>query len=246
MRWTLRSGWSSTRSGGTEGYGRCGAVRLLDSVVMPPRVAALPRNAVGYPIPWFVTTLDGGVRDFRVADQGRFLQAVRDGLCWVCGGPGGAFKAFTIGPMCAVNRISAEPPAHRDCAVYSARVCPFLANPSMRRRPVEDGFIKPAGVALMRNPGVALVWVTSSFRVVRPPLGNDGLLFQFGDPTDLLWFAHGRAATRAEVTASIESGLPALEEACERDADPARSRADLAAMVDTTLELVLGSVSGGS
>lgn len=31
------------------------------------------------------------------------------------------------------------------------------------------------------------------------------------------WYAHGRAATRAEVKRSIETGLPALEDACRQE-----------------------------
>lgn len=199
--------------------------RLVDTVPMPPRIAQLPRNTVGYPIPWFVATLDDGTRDFRIADQKRHIDALRDKLCWVCGGPAGAFSAFTIGPMCAVNRISGEPPAHRDCAIYSATVCPFLANPGMRRREARkpEGVVPAAGDPILRNPGVALVWVTRSYKVIRPDAGNAGLLCEIGDPTETLWFAEGRSATRAEVLASMESGLPILREACQRDDDPAAS-----------------------
>jgi hypothetical protein len=215
-------------------------VRLVDSVPMPPRVARLPRNSVGYPIPYFVATLEGGVRDFRVASAERFAEAYRGGLCYVCGGRRGTFSAFTIGPMCAVNRISSEPPAHRDCAIYSARVCPFLSNPLMRRRPVGEGFVQPAGEMLLRNPGVALVWMTRWFRVVRPPqgMGQDGILFDLGEPTEALWFAQGRPATRAEVVASIESGMPALEAACDSDDDPADSRRNVAVSLAAAMRLV--------
>lgn len=196
---------------------------------MPPRIARLPRDRHGYPIPWFVATLEDGTRDFRVADQGRHIDAMRFRLCWTCGGKLGANVAFVIGPMCAVNRISAEPPNHLDCATYAARVCPFLAVPAMARRPapLPDGTVDPAGHGLMRNPGVALVWVTRRFRYFRPPMGAAGWLTELGEPTALHWYAEGREATRAEILASMESGLPALAEACHLDDDPAASRAML-------------------
>lgn len=192
---------------------------------MPPRVASLPRDRAGYPIPWFVTELPDGTRDFRVADQDRHVDALRHRLCWVCGGRLGANVAFVIGPMCAVNRISAEPPNHRDCATYAAKVCPFMATPQMARREshLPDGLIEPAGVAILRNPGVALVWVTRSFEWRRTPLGAPGYLCDLGDPTELAWYAQGRAATRDEVLASMESGMPTLRAACELDERPARS-----------------------
>jgi hypothetical protein len=203
--------------------------RLLEQVTMPPRIARLPRNQVGYPIPWFVAVLEDGTRDFRIADQGKQIQATNEGLCWICGGRSGAYVSFTIGPMCAVNRISSEPPAHHDCAVYSAMVCPFLSNPAMRRRPVADseGNVVPGGEMIARNPGVALVWTTKRWSAFRAPLGNDGVLYSIGDPTGVEWFTEGRPATRAEVVASIKAGLPALREACQRDEDPAASLRDV-------------------
>ena len=216
------------------------STRLLELVAMPARVARLPRNAVGYPIPWFVADLPDGTRDFRIAGEEKQLIATRDKLCWVCGTRLGAYMTFVIGPMCAVNRLSAEPPCHRDCATYSAQVCPFLVNPSMRRRPTDGSVetIPPGGEAITRNPGVALLWTTRSYRPFRAPLGHDGLLYEIGDPTDTTWLHHGRAATRAEILASIESGLPALREACQRDAEPLASLEYLEQQVTQALALV--------
>lgn len=216
------------------------SAHLLDTVPMPTRIARLPRNNVGYPIPWFVAVQQDGTRDFRVADQHKHLHALRNRLCWVCGDKMGSNLAFVIGPMCAVNRVSAEPPVHRDCAIYSARVCPFLANPSMRRRTtgLPEGYVPAAGEPILRNPGVTLVWVTRSVKVIRPDRGNAGLLCRIGDPTETLWFAHGREATRAEVLESFESGLPALQEACEKDDRPDLARREL----DVQLEQALARV----
>lgn len=213
---------------------------LLDTVPMPPGIARLPRNVAGYPIPWFVATLDTGVRDFRIADQQRHRDALRFHQCWICGMQTGKYVAFTIGPMCAVNRISGEPPSHRDCAVYAARVCPFLSNPGMRRREsgIPDEVVPAAGDPILRNPSVALVWVTRSYRVFRPDMGNAGLLCEIGDPTETRWYARGREATRAEVLASMESDLPFLREACQRDDDPAASLAMLDAQYRRALTLL--------
>lgn len=214
--------------------------RTLANHPMPPRVAALPRNVAGYPIPWFVTTLPDGTRDFRVADSERHRDALRFRLCWICGGRLGATVAFTIGPMCAVNRISAEPAEHRDCAIYAAKVCPFLATPQMTRREggLPEDMIDPAGVSIPRNPGVALVWVTRSFTWFRPRLGAPGYLSSLGDPTELLWYAQGRTATREEILASMESGLPTLQASCQMDRDPVTSRQALDLDYQRALALV--------
>lgn len=186
----------------------------------------LLRDKHGHPVPWFVHVADDGVPDFRVVRGGGIGDALRYKLCWVCGQHRGAHAAFVIGPMCAVNRISAEPPAHRDCAVWSARRCPFLSRPEMVRRErnlPEDRHV--AGVMIPRNPGVALVWVTRAWKPFHAPDGS-GVLFELGDPTQTLWFARGRAASRAEILASIDSGLPALREVAEQQSPAAVAELD--------------------
>lgn len=212
--------------------------RALAEVPMPARIARLPRNQAGYPIPFFVSDI-GGVRDFRIASGDLMEQAVREKLCWVCGQVLGANMAFPIGPMCAVNRISSEPPTHLDCAVYSVKVCPFLSLPGMRRRPIVRDDTQPAaGEMIERNPGVALIWVTRSFKPFRPPRGHDGVLFQIGDPVRTLWFREGRPASRDEIVESIQAGLPALQEACQSDENPDLSLQELAADLNEAMLLV--------
>jgi hypothetical protein len=182
---------------------------------LPARIAKLPVDRRGYPVPWFVAWINGEP-EFRTMDGGKLVLAVRDRRCWVCGQPLGSFLAFTIGPMCAVNRVSAEPPSHRECAEFSAIACPFLTRPHMRRRendlPAEA--TSAAGVTIARNPGVALVWVTKSYRVRRAP---GGYLFEIGDPREILTFAEGRAATVEEIRASVDSGLPILLDIAQQD-----------------------------
>jgi hypothetical protein len=216
---------------------------------MPPAIARLPRSREGYPIPWFVAYLDDGTRDFRIAGQEQHFNARRFGLCWICGQKLGRFMAFVLGPMCAVNRVTAEPPNHRDCAVYAAKVCPFLATPSMCRRDggTPDGLVAAAGETISRNPGASLVWVTREFKAFRAQLGNEGVLFDVGEPVETSWWAEGRPATRAEVMASIRSGLPILEAACESDDDPAESLRMLDKQYHEALALVPGEgqQSGG-
>jgi len=211
---------------------------------MPGRIRILPRNKAGYPVPWFVAWI-GGQPDFRVIAPGRIQDALRRSLCWVCGIPflRQEDRAFTIGPMCAVNRVSAEPPSHRDCAVFSARFCPFLTTPNMVRRdkhkPAEA--VNPAGHMITRNPGVALVWVTGYRSWRTKPDGNGGTLFDIGEPRQALWFARGREATREEVLLSIDSGMPILAEMAEKDGPEAQ--AELSTMLDNALAYVPAEAS---
>jgi hypothetical protein len=157
-----------------------------------------------------------GRPDFRVIDARRMVLAVNHRRCWVCGEQLGRCLAFVIGPMCAINRINSEPPSHRDCAEFAARACPFLTRPRMVRREdnLPEGIKEPAGIGLTRNPGVTLLWVTRSYR---PFKVDNGWLFRLGDPEEVCWYCQGRPATRAEIMASVDSGLPLLRDAAEVD-----------------------------
>lgn len=215
----------------------------------------LPTNKAGYVVPWFVAWIDGEP-DFRVIRSGGIAEAYNNELCWLCGQKRGRYGAFVIGPMCAVNRVSAEPPSHRECATYAARVCPFLSNPNMHRRErgIPEDKVDPAGMAILRNPGVALVWVARGGRGAgawRPfsvpsqvPGANPGVLFDVGDPVDVEWWAEGRSATRAEVEESIRTGLPTLVEKAGEEGPEAVK--ELAAMASRAMKLLPPDLEGAA
>lgn len=194
-----------------------------DQGLVPSRIARLRISQTGFFIPWFV--FDAGPEhepDLRVADQLKFVRALRHKLCWVCGAPLGRHQVFVIGPMCAVNRVTSEPPNHRECAEFAARYCPFLSRPQFRRSPRdkqahgrEDELVAAAGLPLERNPGVACLWETPDYRVFQPHAGNGGHLIHLGEPARVDWWREGRAATRSEVETSIGTGLPLLMEQAE-------------------------------
>jgi hypothetical protein len=205
--------------------------RRVIELEVPERLADRPR-ARGFVVPWFVAQTDEGEWDFRCADARKLMQAVNGCLCWMCGKPIGRWQVFIVGPMCAINRISSEPPSHRECAEYAAAVCPFLTQREHRRRTdhLPEGHAAPAGLMIERQPGVTLLWVTrASYAVLSAP---GGVLFKMGEPTECIWQCEGRAATRAEVLASIDSGYPLLLAEAERDGSPAmaalaRARSDV-------------------
>ena len=189
---------------------------------LPERMKALPIRDRGYPVPWFVHWIDGAP-EFRIMDRAKLELAIREGLCWVCGGKLGAHMAFTIGPMCAVNRTTAEPPSHLDCARWSAINCPFLSRPKMERRENDlPEKLVHSGVSIPRNPGCTLVWVVKSYSVWSPRHGE--ILIRLVDPERIEAYAEGKPCSYDVVIDSLRSGLPFLMEACEKEKTPSSVR----------------------
>lgn len=198
-----------------------GARERLAAVPMPPRIALLSRDRRGFPIPRFIDRRADrdGEPDFRIMDGVFMTRCIRDKRCWICGDRLGRYMTFPIGPMCTINRNIAEPPSHLECCRYSAKVCPFLSVPEMRR--IERG--KPegswvSGEMIARNPGAMCLWTVEQYRTWKPAPGE--ILFDIGEPVAVEWWSKGRAATREEVEASIASGLPILQDLAERDLKP--------------------------
>lgn len=180
-----------------------------------PRIDRLPRDARGFPIPKFVHINEDGSPQFQLANAGHLVKCVKQNLCWICGDRMGRHKAFPIGPMCCVNRVTSEPPSHRECAIFAATNCPFLTSPDAKRNNrdlPDEKFV--AGMMIERNPGVTAIWMTQRYRVVRV---DNGVLFEIGDPDSVEFYARGRMATRDEVDHSVNTGLPILKAKAEED-----------------------------
>jgi hypothetical protein len=184
----------------------------------PPQIATLPLDKRGYPVPWFVSWVQG-VPEFVGVDPRKISEAHQHSLCWICGRRLRGLKAFTIGPMCSVNRISAEPPACLSCARFAVTACPFLSKPLAKRADKEGmNYQMPAGFMIERNPGVILIWGTQTYRAENHGTRqHPRLLFRIGSPIKIEWFSQGRTATRDEIIESIETGIPALREVAAQD-----------------------------
>lgn len=173
---------------------------------LPPKMANVPIDERGYPVPWFVELIDGKP-DHRIMSTLKLRLAVTEGRCWMCGEPLGVFKSFVIGPMCIITRCSAEPPSHLECARYACAACPFLTRPHAHRRQAGlPEHMEMAGNGILRNPGVTCLWTTRRHQAYRAgrgqTQGHGGVLFEIGAPSSTEWYAEGRQATRAEVDAS--------------------------------------------
>ena len=204
----------------------------------PLAIRSLPVDASrGFPGPLFREMDRRGAGLPAVADSDRLVHCVKHRKCWICGGQLGRYLAFAIGPMCAVNRISSEPPAHLACATFAAEACPFLSRPLAKRPDISDLESRPdykggPGLMLEHNPGVTLIWVCTSYQTVRV---RNGVLFELGDPYGLSWFREGRAAARPEILEAFDKGLPKLRAVAEQDGPDAVLELDIALQKALTL-----------
>lgn len=173
---------------------------------------ALPVDERGYVVPWFVDWIDGKP-EFRAMDLNKWLRAIKEKLCWVCGERMGRYMTFVAGPMCGINRTSSEPPSHLECAQWSARNCPFLNNSQAIRRVDENmsmNMDNTAGFGITRNPGVTMLWTCKDYSVFND--GRNKPLVHMGEAVGVEWYAEGKPATREQVLRSIDGGFPALAE----------------------------------
>jgi hypothetical protein len=99
-------------------------------ITIPPCLAHLPMHG-NLPVPWF-TAWPNGKPDFRMRDPKRNNEAVRNGLCGICGRwiqlkPRTATLVYVVGPLCLKERVVYGPPQHEECARAAIELCPFLA-----------------------------------------------------------------------------------------------------------------------
>ena len=195
----------------------------LVGLAMPERIKRLRVDHRGFPVPRFVAWINGQA-DHRLIQPQWMNEAVKRRLCWVCGEPLGRYYCSIIGCMCAINRVISEPPSHRECGEFAAAACPFMARPQAHRREagMPEDRVAPAGMGLARNPGVVCLWISREYpKPVRAQFGHDGVLFQLGEPSETVWYREGRLATREEVQAAIDDGLPTLHKVAALEGDDA-------------------------
>jgi hypothetical protein len=205
---------------------------------LPPlteRIAKLPIDERGYPVPAFVQWIvkegnevrpaspdePGAYPDFRIVDPAHMLKCVKEHTCWVCGEKLGVHRAYVIGPMCAINRNSAEPPSHVECAEWSVKGCPFLSRPNMKRREDELTEMSKENVAghmVPDNPGVTLIWhVRNHLKMSHD--GKGGVLFDVGKPEKVTFWKEGRLATNEEAIEGVNGSVERLLALCDEPAD---------------------------
>jgi len=131
----------------------------VDLTNMPRRVAALPRDRRGLPIPAIVLRDGNGDPHFTMNDAHVAERLAREGGCGICGEQLGAFKCFVGGPGSAFHPEGRyfDGPVHLDCAEFALRVCPYLAGSYVRRigeRTLRPESIPAGAVLIAEDPTV--------------------------------------------------------------------------------------------
>jgi hypothetical protein len=101
---------------------------------LPLNMRRLARDARGLPIPAMVQYDASGKPQFAVIDMEKWAALARGRCCGICGRPMHVQIGywFVGGPQSIANRMFTDLPMHRECAVFSLKVCPFLAMPRYR------------------------------------------------------------------------------------------------------------------
>ena len=183
----------------------------------PERISWLKKDDRGYPIPWFVSHVDGKPC-FSVVDPQKITAAWNGQICWICGQLLGNYRAFVISPMAIITGVSSEPTSHKDCAEYAVQACPFLKTQKMpysipgKGKVPKEAFLHPDNV--LHNPGIAVVWTTKSPGAF---ITADGVMFQIGVHDSTSFWKEARRATLEEVLRGFDEAVEILLSRSEGD-----------------------------
>lgn len=125
--------------------------------LMPERIARLPKDTRGYPIPWNVLRGVDGFPIFTVNDDRKAWEALLKHLCPICGEKLGRWMWFVGGPRSAFDPEGwyIDLPGHHECIQFALAVCPYLAAPKyLGRIDVPDPSKLPTGFDVLLDETV--------------------------------------------------------------------------------------------
>jgi hypothetical protein len=97
-------------------------------IPMPERLKSRPQWH-GYVITYVTFIGPDNTPDFKVVDEKKRRECLQRGLCGICGQKlDERVIVFIGGPLCVQHRNFIDPPMHKECALYSAQVCPYLSD----------------------------------------------------------------------------------------------------------------------
>jgi hypothetical protein len=168
----------------------------FSTVPMPERIARLPRDKRGYPIPSSaIVNLDGSV-DFTTLDMKKWVRLYKLRGCGVCGTAMYSRVWFIGGHLSHHNRMFFDHPMHEECARYALQVCPFLAIPRMgyRKRDnneMSENALGPTvlNMVSLERSSALMLGKTHSYKLVKI---RDSILL-FASPWEsVTWWSAGK------------------------------------------------------
>jgi len=108
----------------------------LSCTPIPARMAHLPRDKRGFPIPANVLLDDAGMPHFTINDEETRQRFIKEDRCPICAGKLHRGRWSVGGPLSAFHPDGRymDTPMHYECCAYALRVCPYLAMPSYTKR----------------------------------------------------------------------------------------------------------------
>jgi len=102
----------------------------------PLRIARLPHDRRGYPIPFNMLRADDGTPFFTVTDDRKAWRCIREARFPICGERLGRWKWIAGGPRSAFHPggCYADLPMHKECVEFALQTCPYLAAPKYMGR----------------------------------------------------------------------------------------------------------------
>ncbi len=202
-------------------------VRITD-IPLPPAVAARPRDDRGYPI-LAITPWEDGLPRFAATGTARSYICAVERLCSICGTPIAAGPVWRVvsgaeadaiaatGPSFRNGAATVEAPGHRDCMLYAAVACPYLAQPTARRG--QDSRMLDVAKGFRRGAGGAVVgFATMEFRYA------DVMMFRFAEVVEFLPHDEGTDQLPALLAAITQDAVPAYPAYLGTDEDLAVAR----------------------
>lgn len=134
----------------------------------------------GFPVPWMMM-LFNGLPDFRTLDAERVLRCAQERRCGICGETLGVRVCFVGGVKSCASAQFVDPPFHRECALYSFEICPYLFG----RVNYSKAIPKPGTINLEVGESDKMgVYCTKSYSIVKY---QGSYLFIAGVADEIIW-----------------------------------------------------------
>ena len=98
-------------------------------VEIPALMKNLELDRRGFPVPFIILKDKTGVPHFKINDDRKVEECIKNDLCSICGTEMKTDKWMIGGPLSAFHPQGAyiDIPVHKECGEYALQVCPYLA-----------------------------------------------------------------------------------------------------------------------